>query len=93
MSSLLGEISNLSHVYTNIGVVRCRRNGEGMPLELTDFGNVEIKPLSCLVLEGRLIESNFHRSRGMHENPNNLCSSTSSYLRENGLVSQIQESS
>lgn len=82
MSNLLGKISDLSNVDTDIGVVRSRRNSEGMPLELTDFGDVEVEPLSCLVLEGRFIKSDFHRSGGVHENSNNLGCSTSSYLTE-----------
>lgn len=60
VAELASEVTNLSDVNRDIGVVWAGGDGKRMPLILGDGRNLEEEPLASLVLEGRLVELNLH---------------------------------
>jgi len=60
-------VTDLSNVDGDIGIFGGRGDGERVPLEAGDFGNLDEKPLAGGVLEARLDDTQFHSTTGMHK--------------------------
>lgn len=60
LGELLGEITDLTDMHGNVRVRGTGRDGEWMPLESRDRGNLEEKPLTGLIFHRRLSELDLH---------------------------------
>lgn len=69
---VLGEVPDLADMARDVGIVRSRGDGERVPLPRRDLWNVHEEPLPRLVLERRLVEPDLHRTRGVHEDADDL---------------------
>lgn len=75
-----GEIANLTNVHGHVGVLGGGSDGERVPFESGDFGDLDEEPLAGGILEAWLDHAEFHRARGVHEDLVELCGTASTDL-------------
>lgn len=60
VSEAAGEVADLADVYADVGVEGAGGDGEGVPLGVGDFGDLEEEPLACFVVHAWFAELDLH---------------------------------